>query len=150
MKTHITSKLGINFYDQKVAFIIAALLLAVFYPIALSLRPGWGTWLLTAPAFCIIMITAMARLRDIQHMGKRWQLRRLGLIFVGSGALVFCIDPFVGRLEMFPSWKTTLLSWGFALSWLTTPNMPPWWRYISGEYKSTYRGVETNESNKPR
>jgi hypothetical protein len=36
----------------------------------------------------------------------------------------------------FPSWREVILRWGMALVWLTTPHMPPWWRYISGRYKT--------------
>jgi hypothetical protein len=36
----------------------------------------------------------------------------------------------------YPSWREVMIRWGFALVWITTPHMPPWWRYVSGQYKT--------------
>lgn len=35
----------------------------------------------------------------------------------------------------FPTWRAVVLLWGFALTWLTTPDHPPWDYYITGKYR---------------
>lgn len=81
----------------------------------------------------VILVTAIARLNDIKRTqySKRWWIRRIGLLFV-SVAMVMAIMSYFTIASPYwnPSMKFLGL-WGFALSWLTTPGMPPWWRYIS-------------------
>jgi len=84
---------------------------------------------------CIVFLTSLARLNDITAMGKRWQIRRLGLILTGASSVVLVVAPIIDETYAWPTWRFVALSWGFALTWLTTPGMPPWHKYISGEYK---------------
>jgi NADH:ubiquinone oxidoreductase subunit 6 (subunit J) len=84
-------------------------------------------------AALLIFITAVARLNDIkkEQNSKRWWVRRVGLLFVSVSMVMVVASYFTTAT---PYWnhimKITGL-WGFALTWLTTPGMPPWWRYIS-------------------
>jgi len=112
----------------------AAVLLTLFI-IGDGTPPSWLTWAATVPAWVIIGLTASARLHDITELGKRWFIRRLGMILAASGALALIAAPLLGYSNSFPTWRGSCMYWGFALSWLTTPNMPPWWKYISGDYK---------------
>lgn len=99
------------------------------------LSPGWLSWGLAVPAWIILAITAAVRLCDITAIGKRWFVRRMGMIFICSAAVTLIMAPILGYTLAFPTWRTLVFVWGFALAWLTTPNMPPWWKYISGEWK---------------
>lgn len=84
-------------------------------------------------AAVIILVTSVARLNDIKRhqTGKRWWARRLGLLMVavamgGTIASFFTVGT--------PYWRSILqllMLWGFALTWITTPGMPPWSRYIT-------------------
>lgn len=114
--------------------VAAVVILALFYA-ASGTPPSWITWFATVPAWIIVGLTAAARLHDITELGKRWFVRRLGMILVASGALALITAPVLGYSNSFPTWRSSCIYWGFALSWLTTPNMPPWWKYISGEWK---------------
>lgn len=113
------------------------LALGLAYLLSWELPQGILSWLCSLPALGIVIITAVARLDDIkpeQHQ-KRWQMRRWGLMLTAIGAATVAINPiFAGWSSM--SWRGAMLFWGFALTWLTTPEMPPWWRFITGSYKT--------------
>lgn len=84
-------------------------------------------------AALLILVTALARLNDIKRMqnSKRWWTRRFGLLLV-SVSMVMMISAYFTTGT--PYWNQIMRItglWGFALTWLTTPGMPPWWKYIS-------------------
>lgn len=120
---------------QAAQTILSVVLLIGIHWATTSLPRGWVSWLVCLPAWLIIIITAMARLHDITETSKRWFFRRIGLILVGAGTASLAMSPLLGYAGSHPSWRTVVVFWGFALAWITTPRMPPWWRYISGEYK---------------
>lgn len=121
--------------EQAAEFVTAAAVLIAIYWLATSVTRGWVSWAMGVPALAIIGITAIVRLNDITAVGKRWFVRRLGMILVGMSAVTLITAPILGYAGSFPSWRSVLLYWGVALTWLTTPNMPPWWKYISGGYR---------------
>ena len=82
---------------------------------------GWFTYTLSAIPLGIIMDTTW-----------RGFARKIGMILVASSAASLLAAPLLGYFGSFPLWRHVMLYWGFALAWLTTPNMPPWWKYISG------------------
>lgn len=100
-----------------------------------SITPGWFSWLITAPAHAIIVLTALARVKDLKDMKLRSQARRMGLTMVATASVAFAASPFFLTQGDFPTWKTVLLVWGIAVTWFTTPNQPPWWKHISGELR---------------
>jgi uncharacterized membrane protein YdjX (TVP38/TMEM64 family) len=84
------------------------------------------------PAF-LILITALARLNDIKRSqnSKRWWVRRLGLLGVFVSMTMFIAGFF---FTFAPYWKQVIALaglWGVLLTWMTTPGMPPWWKYIA-------------------
>lgn len=84
------------------------------------------------PAF-LILITALARLNDIKKSqnSKRWWVRRMGLLMVFVSMSIFIAAHF---FTFAPYWRqvTALLGlWGVLLTWMTTPGMPPWHKYIA-------------------
>ena len=88
--------------------------------------------LLIIPAF-IVLVTAVDRLNDIQKElnSKRWWARRIGLGMT-SIAMVMAITSYFSIPGPYWAYTTRFLGlWGWALTWLTTPGMPPWWKYIS-------------------
>lgn len=93
---------------------------------------GWFTYTLSAVPLGIIIITAIARAYDIMDTTWRGFARKIGMILVASSAASLLAAPLLGYFGSFPLWRNVMLYWGFALAWLTTPNMPPWWKYISG------------------
>lgn len=109
---------------------------SVFQFAAARWSPGWGSYFAALPALAIIIVTALARLDDIGLDKKtpNWQARRFGLILSGVGAVYLLAGPF-SEEAVFPSWIAAMFAWGVALTWVTTPQLPPWWKYITGEYK---------------
>lgn len=95
----------------------------------LLVRPGAVTYVLGFPALVLVIITAIARLNDIpdDETGLRWQLRRLWLLSVMTGAafLLFSV----------PTWPELLLFWGVAGASLTLPGQPPWHVYLMQVFK---------------
>lgn len=108
--------------------IAAAYLLGVF------VAPGLVSHLASIIPLGVLCITAIARVNDIgeDKVEKRWHVRRAGLSIVAGASAIAILGPLAG-LSAFPTWETVALYWGFALTWLTTPEMPPWWRWISGQ-----------------
>lgn len=81
----------------------------------------------------IITIIALARLNDIDRSrkSKRWWVRRIGLALVVSGMAMLIGSYFTVAS---PNWINIMrlcIVWGFCLSWMTTPNQPPLWKFIS-------------------
>lgn len=96
---------------------------------------GWLTWSLGVPPLLIIIITAIARAYDIEDQSLRGFARKMGMVLVAASAASLLVSPLLGYTMSFPLWRQVMLYWGIALAWLTTPNMPPWWKYINGQYK---------------
>ena len=96
-----------------------------------TIESGWVTYAIQLPALFIIAVTALARVNDISEnkKGHVWNLRRLGLSFSGAAAVSMMFTPWM--YEEFPSWRGLLLAWGFAMTWITTPDQPPWWKKIT-------------------
>jgi hypothetical protein len=116
-------------------YVTALALLIVVHLAGMSVYRGWATWICQLPALIIVMATAVARVYDISERSKRWFVRRMGFILVGTSCLGIALAPALGYSATFPSWKGVVFAWGLALVWLTTPGQPPWWKYINGEYK---------------
>jgi hypothetical protein len=108
----------------------AALAVAIsIYTLCHFVDPGWLTWSISFVALSVIIVTALARANDLQSSlkGFRWEVRRAGLLFVCGGAFLILLQ---GGL---PEWRDVFLYVGFAMTWFTTPHMPPWWKYIAGK-----------------
>lgn len=118
------------------SFLAAVVIIFGLYICSIYIPPGWVSWIAIAPPSLIVAITALARVNDIgvERMGKRWQVRKVGLIMAGAGAVMLLATPIV-ESPSFPTWRAVILMWGFALAWLTTPDHPPWDYYITGKYR---------------
>ena len=88
--------------------------------------------LIIIPA-AIMLGTAFSRLNDLKKewTSKRWWIRRFGLLLSGVGA-----GGTIGAyfFTYAPHWYEVVrlcLFWGVALTWITTPNQPPFWKHIS-------------------
>lgn len=100
----------------------------------------WWTWATGLPAAAIVAITALVRGNEIPVEVDSWRshMRRAGFFFAGIGAVSFMISPLKG---FWPGWNAWFMMWGIACAWLTTPNMPPWWDYITGQKKLLRKDV---------
>jgi uncharacterized membrane protein len=119
------------------ALVMAAVLIAAYLTMML-VPSGLGSYILSLIALVIIAITALARVNDIavEQVAMRWQVRRLGLILACAGALSLALVPIFSA--DWPTWRDMAFYWGIALTWITTPHMPPWARYITGHFRTVH------------
>ena len=98
-------------------------------------------YLLAAPAWVVILITAAARLHDLgrEQWAMRYHIRRVGLMLVGMMAAIMLATPFTADSRFYepPGWRQFALAWSWSLVWLTTEGLPPWWNYILGVHRQT-------------
>lgn len=100
--------------------------------------------------FCIvpalaILATAAARLNDIRRSqkSKRWWVRRLGLMLISVSMMMLISSYFTTGTPYWSQIMRLCGLWGFALTWITTPGMPPWWNWISRNDPKDRVEVET-------
>lgn len=119
---------------QLIPYALGVGIVAGGYLLGTSYGPSWVSYLVGLPAMIGIAITALARVNDIKPNKNTWlwQLRRMGLTLAFATAVAFMYAPF-SSTPLFPTWLGTLMFWGVFFTWLTTPNMPPWHKYITGE-----------------
>lgn len=98
-------------------------------------------YLISLPAWVIIIITAAARLHDLGagHKAARWHVRRAGLSGVACVAAIMLATPFTENHWVYAeaTWQTAMIAWSWSAVWLTTEGMPPWWDYILGVHRAT-------------
>lgn len=89
--------------------------------------------ILIVVAALLISVTAVARLNDIKRTqsSRRWWVRRIGLLLVTVSMVMIIASYFTLATPYWHQVQRFTGLWGFALTWLTTPGMPPWWKYIS-------------------
>lgn len=118
-------------WRNAVAGAITAVVVVGAYYVGQSVGPSIWSYIVALPALAVILVTAVARVNDISpnKTSKRWQFRRAGLSISAGTAAAFLAVPLANANI---SWGTVAMLWGFALTWLTTPEMPPWWRWVSG------------------
>ena len=123
-------------YNKVVLYqtLLAVVLLMVFTFLP-DLHPGWITWGLALPAWLVIIITTLARAKDITGHSKRLVARRVGMALAGAGATALAIAPLLGYSNSYPMWYSVITWWGVAFIMITSPQQPPWWRYINGEWR---------------
>lgn len=110
----------------------AAVLTAAAWVFSSTFPPGLISYLVTLPASLVVIVTALARINDIgpSKVGWIWQVRRIGLALCGASAVAFVAGPW-SEHALYPTWMGCAMMWGLALAWIASPNMPPWWEYVS-------------------
>ena len=118
-------------YSNATAAVITSVAITTAYFVGLYVGNSIWSYVVAMPALAVLLITAIARVNDISNAktSKRWQVRRAGLSIVAGSSATLLVATMVGAHM---GWGTAALIWGFAMTWLTTPEMPPWWRWISG------------------
>lgn len=86
-------------------------------------------------ALLIIAITMLARANDLRwKTGMKWNARLVGFILAGCAPI-----GIIGKelaLKDWPDPYVVLFRIGLMLVFLTTPYLPPWWKWISGKDES--------------
>lgn len=89
-------------------------------------------FVVSAFSLLIIAITMLCRANDLRwRSGLKWQVRMIG--FVMCGALPVGIIGSELYEQNWPSPYEALFRLGLMFVFLTTPYLPPWWKWISGQ-----------------
>ena len=111
-------------------------LVLALYAASYYIPVGWFTYFLTVPALAIIIISAGIRASEMTSdmTSTRWAVKRNGYILTGLFAVGQLVGPIkglmVGELTDWPTWRTVIGVWGFALVWLATANERPWLAWV--------------------
>lgn len=86
----------------------------------------------SAVALLVIAATMLCRANDLRwRSGLKWQARLIG--FVICGAMPIGIIGTEWHYETWPSPYEAMFRIGLMLVFITTPYLPPWWKWISGK-----------------
>lgn len=86
-------------------------------------------------ALLVISITMLCRANDLRwRSGIKWNVRLVGFILCGALPLGMIGDEWFS--QQWPSPYETLFRVGLMFVFITTPYLPPWWRWISGKEDS--------------
>ena len=80
----------------------------------------------------VIFITMLCRANDLRwRPGFKWQVRLVGFVVSGTMPIgVIATELYTG---VYPSPYEACFRLGLAMVFVTTPHLPPWWKWISGK-----------------
>lgn len=118
------------------AFCGTLAVVVIIYLISLFLKPSWLSWVALLPASLLVLYIGLVRLNSIgpENMGMVWQIRRLGLVIVCIGVVAILGAPFTYS-PSWPTWRAVVMVNGTAIVLSTTPELTPFWKYWSGEWR---------------
>lgn len=89
-------------------------------------------FLVSTIALVVIAITMLCRAHDLRwRQGLKWQVRFIGFILCGALPVGIIGSEWLGR--EWPSPYDAMFRLGLMFVFLTTPYLPPWWKWISGK-----------------
>ena len=93
--------------------------------------------MLTVLCLIFIAVTMFFRVSDIRNKtGLLWRARMLGLCLTGVGSIGCVLYDWLLHSFTF-SWSQRGLLFGLVLVFLTSPHLPPYWKWISGKMGAT-------------
>lgn len=89
-------------------------------------------YIISTLAMLVVALTMLARANDLRwQKGVIWQVRLVG--FAAAGFTAMCIPVVELYYREFPNFLETVFRVGLMCVFVTTPYLPPWWRWISGK-----------------
>lgn len=89
-------------------------------------------FLISAVSLAIIFVTMLCRANDLRwRSGWKWQVRLIGFIICGTTPIGVVWTEWVTGI--WPSPYDAVFRLGLAFVFVTTPHLPPWWKWISGK-----------------
>lgn len=89
-------------------------------------------FIISAFSLLVIAITMLCRANDLRwRSGIKWQARLVGFILCGALPVGIIGDELYSGA--WPSPYESFFRLGLMFVFLTTPYLPPWWRWISGK-----------------
>lgn len=118
------------------SFCVSLAVVVIVYLISLFLKPGWLSWAALLPGTLLILYIGLVRLNAIgpEKMGMVWEVRRTGLVILCIGAVTALGAPFTYTAS-WPTWRAVVMVNGTAIALCTTPELSPFWKYWSGEWR---------------
>ena len=87
-------------------------------------------------ALVLISITMLCRANDLRwRSGLQWQIRLMG--FVTAGASPIGVIAMEWATHTWPSPYEVAFRFGLLMVFVTTPQLPPWWRWVSGKEEAS-------------
>jgi hypothetical protein len=87
--------------------------------------------IVTIVALSLISVTMLVRANDLgKRVGLKWHVRRAGFVTAGFSPVGIVLKLIYG---LDPSMYWSMFSVGVTLVFMTTPYLPPWWRWIQGQ-----------------
>lgn len=85
-------------------------------------------FVMSALSLFVVFITMLCRANDLRwRSGLKWQVRLIGFVICGTMPVgVVLASGIVSPWE-------ALFHMGLMMVFVTTPHLPPWWRWISGQ-----------------
>jgi hypothetical protein len=88
-------------------------------------------WIISSTCLFLVSLTMIARANDLRwRKGIHWNARLVGFILVGLACVGIIGHEFIDK--DWPSLYEVLFRVGLMLVFVTTPYLPPWWKWISG------------------
>lgn len=88
--------------------------------------------LISAIALALVSATMLARANDLGwRPGAVWHFRRLGFILAGFAPWGIVYSDFKSGGELLSLYEV-LFRVGISFVFVTTPHLPPWWKWITG------------------
>ena len=111
-------------------------------------------YILQVPGWLIIFLTAAFRINAIEMTQNTfiWWLRRISLVASATIAVMMVASPFTESTYRFsdPTWRGFMISFAWAMTWITSPNQRPWWLWLSGYYRQLMKAEDAKLAVPPR
>jgi len=107
-------------------------------------------FVVSAISLFLISITMLARANDLRWRSKpdlKWLARMFGFILSGCAPVGMVGLEFATK--SWPSPYEVIFRVGLMLVFVTTPYLPPWWRWISGSENGQPVWTDDRRRNKP-
>lgn len=89
-------------------------------------------FLVSAFALLVIAVTMLARANDLRwRRGFKWNVRLVGFVLAGFAPFGIVAAEFL--TQVFPGFYEVIFRVGVMFVFVTTPYLPPWWKWISGK-----------------
>lgn len=89
------------------------------------------SYLVSSLSLLVIAATMLARANDLRwRKGLHWNARLVGFVLAGFAPVGIILHE--GLTQHWPNVYEVFFRLGLTLVFLTTPYLPPWWKWISG------------------
>lgn len=89
-------------------------------------------FIVSSLSLLVVCVTMLARANDLRWKpGLHWNTRLIGFVLAGFAPVGVVMHE--ATTGLYPNVYETLFRVGLMLVFVTTPYLPPWWKWISGK-----------------